>query len=167
MRNSRTDALSGSKIKSFAGIKKISRALKKRGKSIVFTNGCFDILHYGHVKYLEEAKRKGDILIVGINSDSSIRSIKGKNRPIICQEDRSRTVAALASVDYVTLYNEDTPEKIIKAVKPDLLIKGSDWNKEDIVGAKFVASYGGKTKTIKHYKGRSTTNIINKIAKTY
>lgn len=153
------------KIKSLANLKDIAAALKKKGKRIVFTNGCFDILHYGHAKYLEDAKGRGDILIVGVNSDSSIRRIKGKKRPIIREHDRLRLLSALESVDYVVLFSEDTPIKLIRSIRPDILIKGSDWDKAAIVGADFVLSYGGKVDTVKLLKGRSTTNLIKKIAK--
>ncbi|RKY31879.1 MAG: D-glycero-beta-D-manno-heptose 1-phosphate adenylyltransferase [Candidatus Omnitrophota bacterium] len=153
-----------SKIKTQARLKKIILKLKAKKKKIVFTNGCFDLLHFGHVKYLEEAKSKGDILVVAVNSDSSTMRIKGKKRPLTPQADRLRIIAGLESVDYVTLFNETTPLKVIKKFKPDILIKGADWNKKKIVGNDFVASYGGKVATIKLAKGRSTTNLIKKIA---
>ncbi len=153
------------KIKNLSSLKDIAAALKKKGKRVVFTNGCFDILHYGHAKYLQDAKGRGDVLVVGVNSDSSIRRIKGKKRPIIKEHDRLRLVAALESVDYVVLFSEDTPIKLIRLIKPDVLIKGSDWDKADIVGADFVWSYGGEVDTVKLLKGRSTTNLIKKIAK--
>ncbi len=165
MRTGRTNRFLAEKVKSPAALKTIVSLLRKRGGTVVFTNGCFDLLHYGHVKYLEEAKRKGDVLIVAINSDSSVRRIKGKNRPLVGQEDRLRTVAGLESVDYVTLFHEDTPLKIISLVKPHILVKGSDWNKADIVGKDFVLGYGGKVMTIKLVDGRSTTNLIKKIAR--
>lgn len=165
MRTRRASPLSGSKIKKLAELRKILRAKKTRHKRIVFTNGCFDILHYGHVKYLEDAKKKGDILVVGINSDSSVKKIKGKKRPIVGEKDRLRTIAALESVDYAVLFNEETPIGIIKTLKPDVLVKGADWNRNTIVGSGFVSSYGGKVSIVKLIKGRSTTNLINKIAK--
>jgi len=167
MRNSRRRAVSKLKIKSPRELKKILSRLKTQGKRIVFTNGCFDILHYGHIRYLEAAKRRGDILIVALNSDSSVKRIKGQNRPIINEGDRLTTIAALESVDYVTLFGEDTPLKLIKLLKPDVLIKGADWNKKNIVGADFVATYGGKVETVKLSLGRSTTKIIKKIAETF
>jgi D-beta-D-heptose 7-phosphate kinase/D-beta-D-heptose 1-phosphate adenosyltransferase len=148
-----------------AALKKIVAGLKRSGKKVVFTNGCFDILHFGHAKYLEEAGRKGDILVVAVNSDSSVRRIKGRSRPIVGQKNRLNMIAALESVDYVTLFNEDTPLKVIRALKPDILIKGADWNKFNIVGSDFVASYGGRACTVKLVQGLSTTNIIKKIAK--
>ena len=153
-----------SKIKNAPELKKKLLRLKAQGKTIVFTNGCFDLLHYGHVKYLEEAKGKGDYLVVAINSDASIRKIKGKRRPIVAEKDRLRIIAALESVDYVLLFNAETPLKIIKSLKPDILIKGRDWNKNNIIGSDNVLSCGGKVLTIKLAKGRSTTNLIRKIA---
>ncbi len=141
--------------------------MKQNGKRIVFTNGCFDILHYGHIKYLEDAKNKGDYLIVAVNSDSSIKKIKDPRRPVIGQSDRLKTVAALASVDFVVLFNEDNPLKLIKALRPDILIKGADWSKKKIIGADFVKSYGGKVITVNLAKNRSTSAIINKIVRDF
>jgi len=155
------------KIKKISELKDISSGLKRKSKKIVFTNGCFDLLHYGHVQYLQEAKEKGDILIVGINSDASVKKIKGTKRPIICEKDRLRTIAGLESVDFVTLFDEDTPLRLIKELKPDILIKGADWQKKDIVGNKTVCEYGGKVMTIKLAEGRSTTDLIKKIAKLF
>ncbi len=152
------------KIISLSGLKRILTGLRKKRKRIVFTNGCFDLLHFGHVDYLQEAKKKGDILVVAVNSDASIRKIKGKKRPIIGEKNRLSVVAALQSVDYVVLFKEDTPLKVIKALKPDILVKGADWDKKDIVGSDFVLSRGGKVITIKLSKGYSTTDIIKKIA---
>ncbi|MCM8783768.1 MAG: D-glycero-beta-D-manno-heptose 1-phosphate adenylyltransferase [Candidatus Omnitrophica bacterium] len=151
------------KLKTLAQINRLVSVLRKRNKKIVFTNGCFDILHYGHLKYLEEAKKNGDILIVGVNTDSSVKALKGKSRPINKCRDRIALLAGLECVDYCLAFKEKTPIKIIKVIKPDILVKGSDWKKEDIVGYKFVTAYGGKVKTIKFEKGYSTTNIIKKI----
>ena len=133
----------------------------------MFTNGCFDILHSGHARYLEAAKTKGDILVVGVNSDSSIKRIKGDKRPVVNEKNRLDLIAALESVDYAVLFKEDTPLNLIKQLKPDILVKGSDWNKEDIVGRDVVSSYGGKVQTIKLIKGLSSTTLINRIAKTF
>jgi D-beta-D-heptose 7-phosphate kinase/D-beta-D-heptose 1-phosphate adenosyltransferase len=155
------------KIKHLDSLKKIVSQLKRKGKRIVFANGCFDILHYGHVKYLEDAKRTGDILIVGVNSDSSVRRIKGDKRPIVKEADRVSLVAALESVDYAVLFNEGTPIKVIESLKPDVLIKGADWGKANIVGARLVLGLGGKVIRIKLIEGRSTTKLINKIAKLF
>lgn len=152
------------KIKNINALSRIVLRLKRKGKSIVFTNGCFDILHYGHAKYLEDAKKKGDCLIVAVNSDASMRRIKGPARPLVKARDRASLIAALASVDYVIIFNESTPFNLIKGIRPDVLIKGSDWKKADIVGADLVHSYGGKILTIPLVEGRSTTNLIKKIA---
>jgi len=153
------------KIKNLAQLKKTVKQLRAKGKIIVFTNGCFDILHYGHVKYLQDAKDLGDFLIVAVNSDFSVSRIKGKRRPIVQEGDRLKIIAALQSVDFVVKFNQTTPLKTIKALKPDILVKGSDWPKEEIVGSAYAASYGGKVKTVKLIPGRSTTNLIDKIAK--
>jgi rfaE bifunctional protein nucleotidyltransferase chain/domain len=155
------------KIQDLRKIKKQTSYFKARRKKIVFTNGCFDLLHYGHVKYLQDAKKKGDVLVVGINSDSSAKRIKGKKRPVVNEKDRLRLVAALESVDYVVLFKEDTPLKIIKFIKPDVLVKGADWNKNNIVGKDFVISYGGSVSAIRFVKGYSTSNLIKKIAKRF
>ncbi len=141
--------------------------MKKQDKKIVFTNGCFDILHAGHVEYLQKAKTKGDILVVAVNSDASVKRIKGNQRPIIQQADRGKILAGLASVDYVVIFNQDTPLETIKAMKPDVLIKGADWKINKIAGADFISGYGGKVQTVKLTVGRSTTNIINAILKKY
>lgn len=151
------------KIKSLKLLEKELLKLKEEKKKIVFTNGCFDILHFGHAKYLQEAKNKGDILVVGVNSDSSVRKIKGEKRPIVDEKNRLGLLSALESIDYLVLFNEDTPLKVIKALKPDVLIKGADWDKDDIVGSDIVQAYGGKVLTIKLVKGLSTTNLIKKI----
>jgi rfaE bifunctional protein nucleotidyltransferase chain/domain len=154
------------KIKNRTALSRIVASLRKSGKRVVFTNGCFDILHYGHAKYLEAAKAKGDFLVVGVNSDSSIRTLKGKNRPIISQKFRAAMVAGLESVDFVVIFPEETPLKLIQALKPDVLVKGGDWKEDDIVGSDFVRQMGGKVYSIKFIKGFSTTNIIKKIGKT-
>jgi len=159
--------MSGSKINSLANLKRKISFLKRKGSRIVFTNGCFDILHYGHIKYLQDAKNKGDYLIVAVNSDSSIKKIKERNRPVIGQSDRLKTIAALSSVDFVVLFNEDNPLRLIKALKPDILIKGADWSKHKIIGADFVESYGGKVLTVNLVKGRSTSALIKKIVNDF
>lgn len=143
-------------------LERISK-LKKEGKRIVFTNGCFDIIHAGHVDYLEKARSLGDFLIVGLNSDDSVRRLKGLNRPVNPQEQRKRVLEALKSVDMVIIFEEDTPERLIKEIKPDLLVKGGDWSIENIVGADFVLSYGGEVYTVDFIYDTSTTKIIQKI----
>jgi rfaE bifunctional protein nucleotidyltransferase chain/domain len=151
------------KIKTLARLEKIIHQLKKQGKKIAFTNGCFDILHYGHVKYLEDARAKADILVVGLNSDASIKIIKGASRPINRQADRAKMLEALSAIDYITIFNEDTPLKLIRALKPDILIKGRDWSVRKIVGADFVRASGGRVVTVPYLKGYSTTGLIEKI----
>ena len=152
-------------MKGIASLKREVGRLKAAGKKIVFTNGCFDLLHYGHAKYLQQAKNKGDILVVAVNSDASIRKIKGKHRPIVDQNNRMKLLSALESIDYLTLFNETTPLSVIREIRPDVLIKGADWSKNNIVGSAFVKAYGGKVLTVKLVKGLSTTKLINKIAK--
>ena len=159
--------MSAGKIKGIKDLKNRLSSLKAKGKRIVFTNGCFDLLHYGHISYLEAAKRKGDILVVAVNSDSSVRRIKGKKRPIVNEKYRIRLVAALESVDYAVIFREDTPLEVIKYLKPDVLVKGADWKEEDIVGRDFVEGYGGKVVTVKLAKGFSTTKLLEKIAKAF
>ena len=151
------------KIKTRARLEKIIHRLKEHGKKIAFTNGCFDILHYGHVKYLEDAKAKADILVVGLNSDASIKRIKGASRPINRQAGRARMLEALSAIDYITIFNEDTPLKLIQTLKPDILIKGRDWSVRKIVGADFVKASGGRVVTVPYLKGYSTTGLIEKI----
>ena len=133
---------------------------KRTGKKIVFTNGCFDILHAGHVKSIEFAKSKGDILIIGLNSDTSIKRIKGPKRPINKQADRAIVLSALEAVDSVCIFSQDTPLELIKIVKPDILVKGADYKNKEVVGSE----YAGKVVLFSLLKGRSTTNLINKMA---
>ena len=142
-------------------IKKIKK-WKNEGKKIVFTNGCFDIIHAGHVDYLEKAKSYGDILVVGLNSDDSVKRLKGKDRPINPQEHRKKVLEALKPVDLVIIFDEDTPERLIKEVKPDILVKGGDYTINTIVGADFVMSYGGQVKIIDFVYDISTTKILEK-----
>jgi D-beta-D-heptose 7-phosphate kinase/D-beta-D-heptose 1-phosphate adenosyltransferase len=143
------------------------RRLRKQGKIVVFTNGTFDIIHRGHVEYLSKAKGLGDILIVGLNSDASVRRIKGMNRPINPAVDRSKVLAALVPVDYVCLFRENTPHRIIAQLIPDVLVKGADWTPDTIVGSNVVEEHGGATKTIRLTPGCSTTEIIERVLKTY
>ena len=151
------------KIKKLKELKNIIAAAKKRGEKIVFTNGCFDILHLGHIKYLEKAKSLGDKLVVALNSDASVRRLKGKMRPIFPQGQRAVLVAALECVDYVTVFAESTPLSLIKALKPDVLVKGGDWQRADIAGGDFVESCGGRVASGVFVKSCSSTSIINKI----
>jgi rfaE bifunctional protein nucleotidyltransferase chain/domain len=144
-------------------LRELVKDLKSKGKIIVFTNGCFDIIHPGHIKILFEAKKQGDVLIVGINDDDSIRRLKGQDRPILPLSARQIVLAAIESVDYVVPFSEDTPEKLIKEIVPDVLVKGEDWSEDKIVGADFVKSKGGKVIRVKLVEGFSTSNIIKKI----
>jgi len=152
------------RVISRAELIEVRRELKKNGRRIVFTNGCFDLLHRGHIEYLAKAKSLGDILIVGLNADDSVRRLKGPNRPITPQEDRAAILAALAVVDYVCIFDEDTPYELIRAVVPDILVKGADWTVDDVVGKDIVDAAGGSVHTIEFLPNRSTTNIIQKIA---
>lgn len=152
------------KIKSWEEIIFLNAELKAQQARIVFTNGCFDLLHAGHTQYLEQARALGDVLIVGLNSDSSVRGLKGGQRPIVSQEDRALVLAALESVDFVVLFYQSTPLELIDAVRPDVLVKGGDWKPEEIVGSDIVLADGGKVLSLPFRKGLSTTDIINKIA---
>ena len=143
----------------------IINRIKADRKKIVFTNGCFDLLHVGHIRYLAQAKRVGDFLIIGLNSDSSVKKLKGKDRPINSFEDRATLLSAIESVDLVIMFEEQTPENLIKDIVPDILVKGGDYNIEDIVGYQTVMQNGGQVKTLSFYDGYSSTNYINKIKK--
>lgn len=149
------------KIQTIDSCRNLISDLKSLGNKIVFTNGCFDILHLGHITYLEKAKALGEILIVGLNSDSSVKRLKGDSRPVKDSDNRAAVLAGLASVDIVILFEEDTPLQLIKAVVPDLLIKGGDYKLEDIVGADFVVENGGEVKTIDFVVGQSSSNFLN------
>lgn len=148
-------------------LKKEIDRLRKKGKKIVFTNGCFDILHVGHIRYLEEAKKQGDVLVLGLNSDDSVRSLKSKKRPLTPENERADIVAALESVDYVTIFPELTPLELIEYLKPEVIVKGGDWKEEQVVGRKLVEKWGGRVMIIPEIKGSSTTNIIEKIIEVY
>jgi rfaE bifunctional protein nucleotidyltransferase chain/domain len=141
----------------------IRSGLKHDGKKLVFTNGCFDILHRGHVEYLWQSKALGDVLLVGMNTDASVRRLKGSSRPIVNEDDRAFVLAALQVVDFVCLFDEDTPYELIKIVEPDILVKGADWPIDKIIGKDVVEASGGVVKTIESIPNRSTTNIIEKI----
>ncbi|WP_035589285.1 D-glycero-beta-D-manno-heptose 1-phosphate adenylyltransferase [Hippea jasoniae] len=155
------------KIKSTEELKSIVDRLKNAGRRIGFTNGCFDILHAGHVLYLAKARQLVDVLIVGLNSDSSIKQIKGPNRPINNQNDRAIVLAALESIDYIAIFDEPTPIRLIKTTTPDILFKGADWKGKTVVGADFVIENGGKVEFIDYLEGRSTTNMIERIVDVY
>ena len=136
---------------------------KHAEQKIVFTNGCFDLLHIGHVTYLKEAKALGDILVVGINADSGVKKLKGEERPIQNEMDRAGIIAELRSVDYVSLFEEETPQNLIQKIKPDILVKGGDWPVDQIVGADFVLSNGGEVKTLSFIDGHSSSSLLDKI----
>ncbi|MCL4548064.1 MAG: D-glycero-beta-D-manno-heptose 1-phosphate adenylyltransferase [Bacteroidetes bacterium] len=141
----------------------IRKELKKQNKKVVFTNGCFDILHAGHVDYIAKAKEKGDVLIVAVNSDSSTKRIKGPTRPIVPQNERAFIISSLKPVDYVFIFEEDTPYEVIKKIVPDVLVKGADWAPDKIVGRDIVEASGGKVETIEFVNDQSTTNIIKTV----
>ncbi|MBN1848964.1 MAG: D-glycero-beta-D-manno-heptose 1-phosphate adenylyltransferase [Deltaproteobacteria bacterium] len=151
------------KIKNISDARKEMVLLKTNGKKIVFTNGCFDILHIGHLRYLYKAKQLGDFLMVGLNSDRSVRSIKGPERPIIPQDQRAEMLAAIGFVDGVILFDEDDPLELIKQLMPDILVKGEDWSEDDIIGSDVVKAGGGEVQRIPLVSGFSTTELIKKI----
>jgi len=138
---------------------------KKKGKKVVFTNGCFDLIHKGHIILLEKAKSEGDLLVVAINSDDSIRRIKGENRPIFPEDERAEILAAFQMVDFVTIFGEETPYKIISELKPDVLVKGGDWTVETVIGRDIVKASGGRVVIIPQVEGYSTSEIIGRIKK--
>jgi D-beta-D-heptose 7-phosphate kinase/D-beta-D-heptose 1-phosphate adenosyltransferase len=156
-----------SKIMTLDNLLRTLEPLRGSGKRIVFTNGCFDILHVGHVRYLASAKAHGDILVVGLNSDESVKSIKDEGRPIMDQAQRAEVLGGLWSVDFITIFNESDPLRLIEALKPDILAKGADWPEEDIIGGKFVKEIGGHVVRIPVIPDISTSEIIQRIAKRY
>lgn len=151
------------KVISQAQAKQFSQHLRKEGKLIVFTNGCFDIIHPGHVNYLLDAATLGDVLFIGVNSDESVRRLKGPSRPIIPEKERCLHLACFEFVDFVVLFEENTPEKLIRLIEPDILVKGSDYQIEQIAGADFVLQRGGQVITIPLTEGYSTTSILKKL----
>lgn len=155
------------KIKKWEELKEVVEKAKGIGKSVVFTNGCFDLIHVGHTRYLEEAKRCGDIFIVAVNSDSSVRAIKGINRPIIPEDQRAEVVAALGCVDYVTTFSEPDPLRLITYLKPTYLVKGGDWAADSIIGKEVVEAEGGKVIRIPVIEGAATTNIVETVIEKY
>lgn len=152
---------------SLSEVKTIRSKLKAEGKKVVFTNGVFDLIHAGHVDYLSKAKKLGDILFVGLNSDESVKRIKGDKRPILKQEERAFILSKLKPVDFVVLFDEDTPEKLISEIVPDILVKGADWAVEKIVGKDVVEKNGGKVMNIEFVNDQSTSKIIDLILKRY
>lgn len=144
----------------------ISEKLKASGKTVVFTNGCFDIIHAGHVRYLNEARAIGDCLIVGLNSDQSVRNLKGPTRPINHEDDRAEVLAGLRAVDFVVIFGDQTAEQLVAEVKPDVYVKGGDYNVEDLPEARIVQAFGGRTVIVPEVPGRSSSNIIGRIKET-
>jgi D-beta-D-heptose 7-phosphate kinase/D-beta-D-heptose 1-phosphate adenosyltransferase len=155
--------LAAEKMKTLAGLLPILKECRLRRERIVFTNGCFDILHLGHVKYLEFSRALGDVLVVGLNSDRSVRGLKGPGRPVLPQGERAQMLAALGDVSYVVIFSELSSEPLIRRVRPDVLVKGADWKNKGVVGRAFVESYGGKVVLAPLVEGKSTTNIIRRI----
>jgi len=155
------------KIVTLEGLVNRLGKVRKSGRKIVFTNGCFDIMHVGHVRYLAEARSQGDMLIVGLNSDGSMRAIKGEKRPIVRQDHRAEVLASLACVDYVVLFEEPDPLRLIQTLKPDVLVKGEDWAADAIIGADDVKSRGGKIVRVSFIEETSTTGIIQTILQRY
>lgn len=153
------------KVIDFNKIEDFADQLHAEGKRIVFTNGCFDIIHSGHVRYLKDASNLGDILILGLNSDSSVKRLKGSERPINSEEDRLIVLSALEMIDYLVVFEEDTPLSLIEKIRPNVIVKGGDWSVEQIVGSDFVISNGGTVRSLPYHQGRSTTEIIDKINK--
>lgn len=157
--------MSVEKIKTRDELSVITEAARASGKNVGFTNGCFDIIHLGHVRYLADAKKLCEVLVVGVNSDDSVKRIKGDGRPVNAERVRMEVLSALESVDYITMFDEDTPEELIRKITPDVLFKGGDWKEEDIVGADHVKARGGKVKVIPYVEGFSTTGIIERMKK--
>lgn len=135
----------------------------RKGKKVVFTNGCFDILHVGHVRYLQEARAQGDLLVLGLNSDASVRELKGPDRPVQSEEDRAEILAALSCIDFVVIFGEQTAARIVETVRPDIYVKGGDYKIEETPEGKVVLGYGGKVKALQFVPGRSTSSILNKV----
>ena len=155
------------KIKKREELLRIIKDLKAKGKRIIFTNGCFDLLHVGHIRYLEEAKILGDILIVGVNSDASVQKLKGPKRPVLPVEERTEILSGLGCVDYITIFDELDPLALITSLQPDVLVKGGDWTREQTIGKEVVERSGGEVIIIPFVKGASTSNIIETILKRY
>jgi len=153
------------KIVTIEALIRESKRLRREGKRLVFTNGCFDLLHPGHVSYLSQARSLGDALVVALNSDRSVRALKGEGRPILNQKERAEVIAALQDVDYVTIFDDDTPREVIAAVLPDVLVKGGDWALDEIVGREEVEAVGGQVLSLPYIEGSSTTDIIERIKK--
>lgn len=150
-----------------AGARDFSKTIHALSQKLVFTNGCFDIIHLGHIKYLEEAKSLGDLLVVGVNSDRSARALKGPKRPLVGQHDRAKIVASLYCVDHSIIFDEDTPVELISELRPDIHVKGGDYNAEDLAEYKILRSYGAEVRILAYIEGKSSTNIIEQIKNAY
>lgn len=159
--------MKNAKLKSRTALKEILSQIRADGRQVVFTNGCFDLIHVGHIRYLRRAKAEGDILVVGLNSDGSVRSLKGEKRPLVGQEERAELLAALEMVDFICIFSEADPLKLIKTLQPDVLVKGGDWKKEEVVGRKEVEGWGGKVVIAPLISGKSTKNLISRIVRSY
>jgi D-beta-D-heptose 7-phosphate kinase/D-beta-D-heptose 1-phosphate adenosyltransferase len=159
--------MSREKIRSVRALRRIRDGLRRQGKTVVFSNGCFDLLHVGHVRLFRRARRLGDVLIVGLNADASVRRLKGPSRPVLPLRERQEVLAALADVDYVTSFAEDTPRRIIKALLPDVLVKGGDWGPDRVIGREEVEAAGGRVVLVPYLEGRSSTSIIGKVLRRY
>lgn len=155
------------KIVTLDEMRRLSHEYTTLGRTVVFTNGCFDILHAGHVAYLEKAKSFGDVLVLGLNSDASVRQIKGDLRPVICQAQRARVVAALGCVDHVVLFDEPDPGELIRSIVPHVLVKGADWPEDQIIGARFVKECGGRVARVAFEEDISTSKIIERIGQRF
>ncbi len=155
--------MAADKVKSLEALAPILRAAQARGRKVVFTNGCFDLLHRGHVRYLAQARALGDLLVVGLNSDASVQALKGPSRPIVPADDRAEVLAALEAVDFVTVFEEPTPERLIAALQPDILVKGGDWTPDTIVGRETVERRGGQVRALPYVDGASTSGLIERI----
>ncbi|MCX5736090.1 MAG: D-glycero-beta-D-manno-heptose 1-phosphate adenylyltransferase [candidate division NC10 bacterium] len=151
------------KVKSLAAVVRAVRKAQAASRRVVFTNGCFDLLHRGHTRYLEQARALGDLLVVAINGDTSVRTLKGRGRPVVPAEERAEVLAALAVVDLVLIFDDLTPARVIHAVRPDVLVKGGDWPISQIVGADFVQSRGGIARSLPYVDGASTTELIRRV----
>jgi D-beta-D-heptose 7-phosphate kinase/D-beta-D-heptose 1-phosphate adenosyltransferase len=152
-----------SKVKSLRGVVRAVRHVQAAGRRVVFTNGCFDLLHRGHTRYLERARSLGDVLVVAINGDASVRTLKGPGRPVVTAEQRAEVLAALAAVDYVLIFDDLDPARVIRAVRPDVLVKGGDWPVTQIVGADFVQARGGTVRSLPYLEGASTSALIGRV----
>lgn len=155
------------KVLSLEALIRVRQKLRQKGLRVVFTNGCFDILHVGHIRLFREAKKKGDILIAALNDDESVRRLKGPSRPVFTLAERLEILEAIEDIDYLTSFAEDTPQKIIASLLPDVLVKGGDWKPEEVVGRKEVEAAGGQVVIVPYQKGHSSSSIIRKVIRLY